>query len=163
MSETVLERQAQRQQGEFRLMRKNMRERKTRGLLLKGILEKVPSDSFEILRGELKEIMRGKAGIYALYKQKKLHYVGLARNLDGRLYGHLERDRLRGKWDNFSVFLVKRGRFLKDLETLVLSIAKPPGNRLTGKIPGHHEMRRALRRVASQLRRKAARIASALG
>jgi len=143
-------------------MIKRSRDHRARGLLIKGILEKVPSDSFEILRGELKEIIKGEAGIYALYKQKKLHYVGLARDLDGRLYAHLERDRLRGKRDNFSVFLVKRVKFLKDLETLVLRIAKPPGNRLSGKIPGHHEMRRALRRTASQLRRRAARIATAL-
>lgn len=138
------------------------RDRKTKGLLLKGILEKVPSDSFEVLRGELKGMMKGKAGIYALYKHRRLYYVGLARNLDGRLYGHLERDRLSGRWDNFSIFLVKRGRYLKDLETLVLRIAKPKGNRMSGKIPGHHELRRALRKVAGQLRRKADRIARAL-
>jgi len=138
------------------------KEQKTKGLLLKGILENVPSDSFEILRGELKEIMSGVRGIYALYEDKKLYYVGLARDLDGRLYGHLERDKHAGKWNKFSVFFVKRGRYIKDLETLVLRIARPKGNRVKGKIPHHHEMRRALRRVAAKLRRRADKIARAL-
>ncbi len=139
------------------------KEKKTRGLLLKGILENVPSDSFEILRGELKEIMRGVGGIYALYKDRRLYYVGLARNLDGRLYGHLERDKHAGKWNHFSVFFVQRTKYLKDLETLVLRIAKPKANKMSGKIPRHNEIRRILRRYASQLRRKATRIARALG
>jgi len=122
----------------------------------------VPSDSFEILRGELKEIMHGAGGVYALYKDKRLYYVGLASNLDGRLYHHLERDKHAGKWNNFSVFFVRRTKYLRDLETLVLRIARPKANTMSGKIPHHHELRRALRRYASQLRRKAGRIARAL-
>jgi GIY-YIG catalytic domain len=143
-------------------MRRRIKEKQTRGLLLKGILENIPSDSFDILREDLRHLMHDKAGIYALYKDRKLYYVGLAKNLDGRVYGHLERDKHSGKWNKFSFFLVKRGRHLKDLETLVLRIAKPKGNKTSGKIPKHHEMRRALRRVANTFRRKADRIARAL-
>ena len=138
------------------------RRKETRGLLLKGILENVPSDSFEILRTELREIMYGQGGIYALYKKHRLYYVGLARNLDGRLYAHLERDKHSGKWDNFSVFVITRTRFLKDLETLVLRISRPKANRMSGKIPQHHLLRRALRKYARELRRKAGKIAKAL-
>jgi hypothetical protein len=143
-------------------MARKKKDRKTRGLLLTGLLESIPSDSFEILRDELKDIMRGAGGIYALYKDKQLHYVGLGQHLDGRLYHHLTRDRFAGKWNNFSVFFVKRGRHLKDLETLVLRIARPPANKVSGKIPGHHQLRRQLRRVAADLRRKADRLARAL-
>ena len=143
-------------------MSRRRKDHGTRGLLLKGILEYVPSDSFEILRGELRGIMHGQGGIYALYKRTRLYYVGLAKNLDGRLYGHLERDKHAGKWDNFSVFVIKRTRFLKDLETLVLRVSRPKANRMSGKIPKHHELRRVLRRYASDLRRKAGKIAKAL-
>jgi hypothetical protein len=142
--------------------KKDSKRPKTRGLLIKGILERVPSSSFEILRTEMKEVMRGMGGIYALYKRDRIYYVGLAKNLDGRLYGHLERDKQANKWDNFSVFCVGRGRYLKDLETLVLRISRPKGNSVTGKIPGDAEMRRALRRKANQLRTKATKIARAL-
>jgi hypothetical protein len=143
-------------------MKRARNKRETRGLLLKGILESVPSESFEILRKELREIMHGFGGIYALYKDKRVYYVGLARNLDGRLYAHLERDKHKGKWNNFSIFFVQRTRYLKDLETLVLRIAKPKANRMSGKIPRHHDLRRALRRQANQLRRKAGQIVRAL-
>ena len=45
--------------------------------------------------------MRGYAGIYALYNGSKLYYVGLTKNLFGRIRWHLK-DRHAKRWDNLS-------------------------------------------------------------
>ena len=51
--------------------------------------------------------MRGYAGIYALYHGSKLYYVGLTKNLFGRVRWHL-RDRHARKWDSFVILTPKR-------------------------------------------------------
>lgn len=72
------------------------------------------------------EFVDGQAGIYALYNGEKLYYVGLADSLLRRLRDHLERDEHRGKWSHFSVYLTGP-KYRKDLETLLIRIANPPG------------------------------------
>lgn len=133
-----------------------------KGILLKGILERVSSDAFEIVKKELKDMIKDSSGIYALYKDEKLYYVGLAKHLSARLLNHLERDRHAGKWNKFSVFFVKRTNYLKDLETLVLRISKPKGNKLKGKIPHHYELKDKLKNIVREIRNKADKLATAL-
>jgi hypothetical protein len=58
-------------------------------------------------------------------------YVGLASNLRNRLKSHLK-DRHALTWDTFSVYLTIKDSHLYDLETLVLKIGKPKGNKLSG-------------------------------
>ena len=65
----------------------------------------------QIVRG----MIRGRFGVYALYKRGRLHYVGLANNLIGRLKTHL-RDRHRGSWDRFSVYLTSDAEHMRELE-----------------------------------------------
>ena len=67
----------------------------------------------------LRDLIRGHAGVYALYKQDRLYYVGLASNLMGRVNNHL-RDRHKGKWDRFSVYLTTTAAHIRPLEALVL-------------------------------------------
>ena len=133
-----------------------------KGILLKGILEKVPKESFDVLRKELKDILSGNSGIYALYKKDRVVYVGLATDLYWRNFHHLTRDRLVGKWDSFSIFIIQRVRYLKDLETLVLRISKPKYNKATGKLPHHHFLKKRLRKVAKTLKNEAQGIELAL-
>jgi len=80
----------------------------------------------------IKELIKGKAGIYALYRKQKLYYVGLASNLMNRLKIHL-RDRHKGEWDRFSVYLTLHNEHMKELESLLLRITFPSGNKLGGK------------------------------
>ena len=141
---------------------KKSKKKNNKGILLKGILERVSSDAFEIVRKELKNMIKDSSGIYALYKDEKLYYVGLAKHLSARLLNHLERDRHTGKWNKFSIFFVKRTNYLKDLETLVLRISKPKGNMLSGKIPHHYELTDKLKNIVRELRNKADKIATAL-
>lgn len=71
-------------------------------------------------------------GIYALYKKDKLYYVGLASNLRNRLKNHL-RNRNVKSWDRFSIYLTIKDAHLRELESLVLRIASPSGNKKSGK------------------------------
>ena len=55
-----------------------------RGLLVKGYLEKVSSKLFELIKDKLNELLKGQSGIYVLYKNNTIYYIGLAKNLRGR-------------------------------------------------------------------------------
>lgn len=121
----------------------------TKGSLLKGMSKALPSEILEdpIFEEKLDELMRGYSGIYALYKGDKLYYVGLTRDLLGRIKWHL-RDRHSKRWDYFKIFQIKKFKYLKDIETLIHHIAKTRGNRALGKVPKegniNHTLREAL-------------------
>ncbi len=95
---------------------------------LEGVSWRVLEDYPQVV----KEIIQRRAGVYALYKKNKLYYVGLASNLMGRLKNHL-RDRHHGAWDRFSVYLTLRDDHIKELESLLLRIVSPEGNKQQGK------------------------------
>ena len=75
---------------------------------------------------------KNRQGIYALYRRRKLRYVGLAKNLAGRLKAHL-RDHHKGSWDGFSVYVTIGDQHMRELEALLLRITKPAGNKIQGK------------------------------
>src|SRR5439155_27017047 len=102
-----------------------------KGALIKGMSRRLPSEILEspLFRHRLREIMRGYAGIYARYRGKILYYVGLTRNLLGRLKRHLK-DRHKGKWTDFIIFRIHRVRYLKDIETLIHNLMRLKGNRV---------------------------------
>ena len=142
-----------------------MRKRKSnKGLLIKGSLERIPADIIDdpAFRKELRRMMKGWAGIYALYKNDKLYYVGLATSSFWRLWGHFKRDRHVGKWNKFSVYRFKRIKYLKDLETLILHISKPRGNHTIGRIPKDMELTRILRKYVKDFRKRAQKIERAI-
>ncbi len=72
-------------------------------------------------------------GLYALYRKDKLHYVGLASNLRNRIPHHLK-DRLKGTWTHFSLYIIRHPDHIKELESLLLRIAYPKGNSIKGKL-----------------------------
>lgn len=80
----------------------------------------------------INDMIKRRAGVYALYKHDQLYYVGLASNLMGRLKTHL-RDRHHGSWDRFSVYLTLRDDHIRELEALLLRIVSPQGNKQHGK------------------------------
>jgi hypothetical protein len=80
----------------------------------------------------IKEMIHGKSGVYVLYRRGKLYYVGLATNLMARLKIHL-RDRHHGAWDRFSVYLTVHDNHIKELESLILRITHPTGNKTGGR------------------------------
>ena len=136
------------QTGDGKARRLRRKKHSNKAALIKGMSRRLPIQllgdrSFET---GLKKIMRGYAGVYALYNGEKLYYVGLATNLYNRLRWHT-RNRHKGKWDRFAIFRVGRVRYLKDMETLLLQVAKPPGNSLSGHLHRDADLTRVLRVV----------------
>ena len=107
-------------------------------------LEDVSRDTLAEYQDIVREYIRGKHGIYALYKKDRLYYVGLASSLGRRLKQHL-RDRHGGSWDRFSVYLTRREDHITELEPIVLRIVKPTGNKQLGRFPGSSNLARELR------------------
>jgi len=80
-------------------------------------------------------------GIYALYKDDRLVYVGkTGKSIRKRLKDHL-RDKLKGKWNKFSFYQVKKTQYIKDIETLILRIGKPKLNIVKGTFRSKHRIK----------------------
>lgn len=118
---------------------------RAQGLFTK-YLERV---SGKLLEDQYRQIIagfiKGHAGVYALYKGERLYYVGLASNLMNRVKHHLK-DRHAKRWDRFSVYLASRDEHVKPLESLLLRIALPKGNRVKGRLSSAVDLRRSLQR-----------------
>lgn len=112
--------------------------------LVLGRLEGISGGVFADYSKQITELAGKKPGIYALYRKKSLYYVGLATDLRNRIKHHLH-DKHAGKWDTFSLFVVREDAHLKDLEAMTIRIAKPKGNDIRGsKIPS---LKRDLKRL----------------
>lgn len=112
--------------------------------LIREFIEKMSGDILDVrYRPQLAELIRGHAGVYALYNGDDLYYVGLAVDLMKRVDQHLK-DHHAGEWNGFSVYLTSRDEHIKPLESLLLRVFQPPGNRNTGKLPGAVDRKRAL-------------------
>src|SRR5208337_2059581 len=102
--------------------------RSNKGQLVSQNLENISRTALEKYQNILKEYVKGRHGVYALYSKGHLYYVGLASNLRNRLKTHLT-DRHAQTWDSFSVYLTINDSHLHELETLILKIASPKGNK----------------------------------
>lgn len=114
--------------------------RKKRISLVSQYLEGISGEALEEYQDFFREATRGRNGVYALYRGKRLYYVGLARDLRGRLKQHL-RNRHGNKWDRFSIYLTIGDQHLRELESLVLRIVQPRGNRQIGKFQRAQNLR----------------------
>jgi hypothetical protein len=145
-------------------MSSTRKKRGTRGRLIKGIA-KLPASLFEnsFFAPVLQTLLSRSPGIYALYKGEDLYYVGLSNNLKSRIKQHLK-DKHSRKWDTFKIFKVRRVNYLKDMETLILQIARPQGNRQTGKLPGkqRHALTKRLKAALDKMETEALLIRKAL-
>ncbi|NMC43566.1 MAG: GIY-YIG nuclease family protein, partial [candidate division Zixibacteria bacterium] len=111
--------------------------------LILGYLESVSREVFSDFPRVLTDLVGREHGVYALYKKGHLYYIGLATNLRTRIKNHL-RDKHAGKWDSFSLYLVRKADHIRELESLILRIADPKGNRTRGKLPRASNLRRDL-------------------
>lgn len=108
-------------------------------------LEDISREALEKHQKIIKQYVRRRNGVYALYKKRKLYYVGLAKNLRSRLKSHLH-DRHGNSWDRFSVYLTIGEQHLRELESLILRIVQPKGNKQKGKFPKSEDIRRRFSR-----------------
>lgn len=128
-----------------------LKRRPTKGALIKGMTGQLPIEILgsPVFRTDIGKVMKGYSGIYLLYHRKSLHYVGLANNLLLRLKKH-QNDRHAGRWDRFVIYRIKHVRYLKDLETLLIGVLRPPGNAVRGRVPRDADINGILRRVLRQ-------------
>ncbi len=108
-------------------------------------LENVSRDLLEQNQEIVREYVRHRQGVYALYRRGKLYCVGLAGNRRSRLAHHLK-DRHHESWDRFSVHLTIGDSHLRELELLILRIVKPAGNKQKGKFAKSEDLRRRFKR-----------------
>ena len=119
--------------------------KKSSGQLVCQYLEKVSRSAIEKHQDIIKQFIRKRHGIYALYKNDRLVYVGLATNLKTRLSTHL-RDRHAKTWNRFSVYITIDFNKLKELESLTLRIASPSNNKQTGRFSKAEDLKRKFRK-----------------
>lgn len=117
--------------------------------LVLGYLENIKSKVFSEFPREITSLVNNRHGVYALYKGDHLYYVGLATNLKNRVKHHLQ-DRHAGKWDSFSLYLIHKSEHIKELESLILHIADPKGNKVTGRMPHAENMMHKLKNQIKQ-------------
>jgi len=104
-------------------------------------LEKISREALKRYQDVVRQYVRGRHGIYALYRKDKLYYVGLASNLRNRLRHHLI-DRHGHSWDRFSIYLTIGDSHMKELESLFLRMFKPAGNKQAGKFMVSEDLRK---------------------
>ena len=107
-------------------------QRKTKSIIT-GHLEKISAKVFTDYSNVITDMIKGHQGIYALYKNDRLYYVGLATNLKNRIKHHLK-DRHKGQWTHFSLYIVRKTDHIKEIESVILRIAYPKGNSVKGKL-----------------------------
>ncbi|MBI4660599.1 MAG: GIY-YIG nuclease family protein [Verrucomicrobia bacterium] len=65
-------------------------------------LENISREALEKHQDIIRNFVRRRQGVYALYRRGRLYYVGLASNLRSRLSHHLK-DRHGHSWNRFCV------------------------------------------------------------
>jgi len=122
---------------------KQKHRRSSRHKLVRAYAEKLPGKVLGIFWKEFHDVVSGYSGIYVLYKNGVPHYVGKAGNLSYRIRHH-QNDRLKGKWDSFSLYVVRGDRHVKDVESLLLRIVKPKGALVSGRFRGAENLKKLL-------------------
>ena len=102
-----------------------------RGLVVKQ-LENVPKEVFTKFYSMITELVGSSPGVYALYDDDLLYYVGKSTDLRKRVKQHL-RDRHYASWTHFSLYLVHKAEHIGEIEALLVRIANPKGNRIKPK------------------------------
>ena len=130
-----------------------MKKRKShKGMLVKGYIPAIPKEflEFSMFRDEIGGMLKDNSGVYVLYKRNKLYYVGITQNLFWRLHTHT-RDRHKGKWDKFSVFIIARGAYLKDIESMIHRISETKANIAKGKFKEHYQYDKKIKQMVKNV------------
>ena len=129
-------------------MSKNRIQKVARPIVV-GHLEKISSKVFDQYRKQITDMIRGNYGVYGLYRRDKLYYIGLATDFRRRINQHL-RDRHKGKWNYFSLYLIRKIDHLPEIEALLVRIAKPGGNKQRAKLKRSKNLSPRLKRLLTE-------------
>jgi GIY-YIG catalytic domain len=92
-------------------------------------LEMVSKDIFSHYSKHITKLIGDSPGVYALYDDNELYYVGRATDLQNRVNQHLH-DRHIASWTHFSLYLASKKEHIHEIESLIVRIANPKGNRV---------------------------------
>ncbi len=106
-------------------------------------LEKIDREVFHDFHKQIADMIKAQRGLYALYRNDTLYYIGLASNLRNRIKTHLK-DKHKNSWTHFSFYILRKVDHIRELEALLLRIAFPKGNSLKGKLKGSKNLHRSL-------------------
>ena len=95
-------------------------------------LERVSKEIFVRYSEELSDLVGTSNGVYALYDKNELYYVGKASDLKRRIRQHLK-DRHLAQWTHFSLFLTDKSAYINDIESVIISVSNPKGNKAKPK------------------------------
>lgn len=134
----------------MRRKRKIITSKIKRGSLINYALENVKKESFTSVKKELKDVLKDKLGIYALYKRGKVVKVGLGTKIYYRLRGHADSKKI--DWDVVGLYIIdeKYLELLRDLETAVNRIAKPKYSYQKGRVKYEHYLERILKKKVNE-------------
>jgi len=122
--------------------------RSARSLVVKQ-LENVSKDVFKKYYSLITELVGNSPGIYALYDETELYYVGKSTDLRKRVKQHL-RDRHLANWTRFSLYLVRKVAHTSEIESLLVRVANPKGNRVVPKGKSSGAMLKQLKATVKQ-------------
>jgi Restriction Enzyme Adenine Methylase Associated/Protein of unknown function (DUF2924) len=123
--------------------------RRRRDALVYAHLEHVSRDLLERHPDVVRDFIGRNAGVYALYRRNQLYYVGLANALRHRLKAHVK-NRHGDSWDSFSIYLTIKDQHLREIEALMLRLAKPSGARQRGRLAQSRDLKRSITRAIRQ-------------
>jgi len=138
------------------MKRKRKKSNENRGAprsLVINRIEKVSKEAFRQYFSEITELIGHSPGIYALYDDTDLYYVGKSTELRKRVKHHL-RDRHLASWTHFSLYLVRRAEHIGEIESLLVRIANPKGNRVIPKGKSSGPLLRQLKALVKQKQRE---------
>lgn len=120
------------------------KKKSSRGLLVRAYAEDISAKLLEKHGDTVKTVIGRKRGVYVLSKDGKPYYIGLANKLPSRLSHHLK-DRHAGNWDRFNFYAIRSKKYIKDLESILIRVAQPEGNKQRGGFGKDKNLRQTLR------------------
>ena len=126
-----------------------MKKKVNRSMILTQKLEGISKKIFERYKKKVIQYIGNKPGVYALYDEKELYYVGRASDLAKRVNDHLK-DRHSALWTHFSVYLTKKAQYVNDIEAVIISIADPKGNIDKPKLGGEKKLKDIFRKAIKE-------------
>lgn len=117
--------------------------------LITHTLEGISKTVFKNYAELITNLIGRSPGVYALYDDLGLYYVGKSVDLKGRVLIHLK-DRHKASWSYFSLYLLKDERYVDEMESVLIRIANPKGNRIKPKGRSDGSMLKKLKDMVKQ-------------
>lgn len=121
--------------------------------LITDRVEGISKDVFKRYFSEITKLIGSSPGIYALYDEDQLYYVGKSTDLKKRVKQHL-RDRHYASWTHFSLFLIRKVDHINEIESLLIRISNPKGNSTKPKGRARGDLIKKLKKMIKDRQRR---------